>query len=177
MSRQCGQERGSAESTPGAWRREQRALAKNGKSSKPCCLQRNHDPAVRALKFLSTFVHTRSLSVAAEAILLKITSGLGSPTPKAIFITLLFLTLIALAGAQDSNLSPARTSPQIVYKYANDADQKETLLLKDFNPTSMIHAGGRQVVRAKYYVIDVHNHVNDAQGIDDPAPESHRRYA
>ena len=24
--------------------------------------------------------------------------------------------------------------------------------------------------REKYYVIDVHNHVNDAQGIDDPIP-------
>ncbi len=34
----------------------------------------------------------------------------------------------------------------------------------------MIHAGGRQVDREKYYVIDVHNHVNDAQGIDDPIP-------
>jgi hypothetical protein len=39
--------------------------------------------------------------------------------PKAIFITLLFFTLIALAGAPDSN-----QFPQIVYEYAKDADQK-----------------------------------------------------
>jgi hypothetical protein len=64
--------------------------------------------------------------------------------PKAIFITLLFFPLIALAGAQDSNQSPAQTSPQIGYKSATDADQKKTLLLKDFNPTAMIHAGAHQ---------------------------------
>lgn len=81
--------------------------------------------------------------------------------PKAILITLLFFTLIGLAGAQDSNQSPAQTSPQIVYKYANDADQKP-----DFDDSCR----GRQVDRAKYYVIDGHTHVNDAQGIDDPVP-------
>jgi hypothetical protein len=44
--------------------------------------------------------------------------------PKAIFITLLFFPLIALAGAHDSNQSPAQISPQIGYKSAPDADQK-----------------------------------------------------
>ena len=41
----------------------------------------------------------------------------------------------------------------------------------------MLHAPAHNVDRAKYYVIDVHNHVNDAMGIDDPnaAPER-RRY-
>jgi predicted TIM-barrel fold metal-dependent hydrolase len=82
-------------------------------------------------------------------------------------ISVTFLTL--WAGAQDTRPSPAQ-SPEIGYKSAADADQKKTLLLKDFNPTSMLHAPAHKVERAKYYVIDVHNHVNDAQGIDDPMP-------
>ena len=82
-------------------------------------------------------------------------------------ISLTFLTL--WAGAQDTRQSPTQ-SPEIGYKSAADADQKKTLLLKDFNPTSMLHAAAHKVERAKYYVIDVHNHVNDAQGIEDPMP-------
>ena len=82
-------------------------------------------------------------------------------------ISLAFLTL--WAGAQETRQSPAQ-SPEIGYKSAADADQKKTLLLKDFNPTSMLHAAAHKVERAKYYVIDVHNHVNDAQGIEDPIP-------
>jgi predicted TIM-barrel fold metal-dependent hydrolase len=82
-------------------------------------------------------------------------------------ISLTFLTL--WAGAQDTRQSPTQ-SPEIGYKSAADADQKKTLLLKDFTPTSMLHAAAHKVERAKYYVIDVHNHVNDAQGIEDPIP-------
>src|ERR1700731_3338158 len=82
-------------------------------------------------------------------------------------ISLTFLTLCA--GAQDTRRSPPQ-SPEIGYKSAADADQKKTLLLKDFNPTSMLHAAAHKVERGKYYVIDVHNHVNDAQGIADPMP-------
>jgi len=59
---------------------------------------------------------------------------------------------------------------QIGYKSAEDAEQKKTLLLRDFKPTSMLHVPAHKVDRAKFYVIDVHNHVNDAQGIEDPIP-------
>jgi predicted TIM-barrel fold metal-dependent hydrolase len=62
--------------------------------------------------------------------------------------------------------APADQS-QIGYKAAADADQKKTLLLKDFHPVSMLHVPVHQVPKAKYYVIDVHNHVNDAAGIDE----------
>jgi predicted TIM-barrel fold metal-dependent hydrolase len=34
----------------------------------------------------------------------------------------------------------------------------------------MLHAAKHQVAKAKFYVIDVHNHVNDAQGIDEHMP-------
>ncbi len=48
--------------------------------------------------------------------------------------------------------------------------RNKTLLLKDFQPVSMLHAPAHNVDRAKYYVIDVHNHVNDAMRIDDHMP-------
>jgi predicted TIM-barrel fold metal-dependent hydrolase len=57
--------------------------------------------------------------------------------------------------------------PQIGYKSAKDAEQKKTLLLKDFKPVSMLHVPEQKIDRAKFYVIDVHNHINDAQGIDE----------
>jgi len=41
--------------------------------------------------------------------------------------------------------------------------QKNTLLLRDFKPKSMLHAPVHQVHRARYPVIDVHSHVNDAR--------------
>jgi predicted TIM-barrel fold metal-dependent hydrolase len=59
---------------------------------------------------------------------------------------------------------------QIGYKAAPDVERKKTLLLRDFKPQSMLHAPAHNVERAKYYVIDVHNHVNDAQGIDEHMP-------
>ncbi|PYX17832.1 MAG: hypothetical protein DMG84_02265 [Acidobacteria bacterium] len=64
----------------------------------------------------------------------------------------------------------APTQEQIGYKSAAGAEQKKTLLLKDFKPKSMLHTTSHSVDRAKYYVIDVHNHVNDAQGIEDHMP-------
>jgi predicted TIM-barrel fold metal-dependent hydrolase len=78
-------------------------------------------------------------------------------------IAALFFLFITSAFAQ----TPAATG-QIGYKSAEDAEQKKTLLLRDFKPKSMLHAAAHTVDRAKFYVIDVHNHVNDAQGIDDP---------
>lgn len=52
-------------------------------------------------------------------------------------------------------------------QYAQDpnASKRMTLLLKDFEPHSMLHAAVHEVPRAKFPVIDVHNHVNDPGGI------------
>src|SRR2546430_990735 len=84
---------------------------------------------------------------------------------------LLLAGLICASGAQTGNQSTSQTSSsQIGYKSAENAEQKKTLLLKDFHPASMLHAPVHEIERAKYYVIDVHNHVNDAQGIDEPMP-------
>ena len=73
--------------------------------------------------------------------------------------------MLSLPGLGQKPSPPA--APQIGYKSAKDADQKKTLLLKDFNPESMLHVPAHNVDKAKFYVIDVHNHINDAQGIDD----------
>ena len=63
-------------------------------------------------------------------------------------------------------------SQQIGYKSAQDAEQKKTLLLRDFKPVSMLHAPQHTIERAKFYVIDAHNHVNDPVRIGDQmAPE------
>jgi predicted TIM-barrel fold metal-dependent hydrolase len=78
------------------------------------------------------------------------------------YAEILLLTFLAAAGA-------VQTSP-IGYQSAPDADQRKTLLLKDFKPVSMLHLKVHPVDRAKFYVIDVHNHVNDAARIDAHMP-------
>jgi predicted TIM-barrel fold metal-dependent hydrolase len=59
---------------------------------------------------------------------------------------------------------------QIGYKNAPDAEQKKTLLLRDFQPESMLHVSSHQVNHAKFPVFDVHQHVNDAMHIEDRVP-------
>jgi predicted TIM-barrel fold metal-dependent hydrolase len=56
---------------------------------------------------------------------------------------------------------------QIGYKAAKDADTRKVILLKDFNPKPMVHVPAHEVTKAKFPVIDVHSHVNDAVGIGD----------
>jgi len=75
-------------------------------------------------------------------------------------ITVLSLTLLA------ATLGSAQQSP-IGYKPAADADSKKTILLKDFHPQTALHAAAHDVQRAKFPVIDVHTHTNDARGIGD----------
>jgi uncharacterized protein len=83
------------------------------------------------------------------------------------FILNTILVLIT-ASVLAQNATPA--PPQIGYKSAADADQKKTLLQKDFQPVPMLHAPVHKVDRAKFYVIDVNNHVNDAARIDEHMP-------
>ena len=63
-----------------------------------------------------------------------------------------------------------QASPQIGYHEDPNADQKRTLLLRDFKPVTMMHAPAHPVMKAKFYVIDVHNHFNDAARIDEHRP-------
>ncbi len=67
-------------------------------------------------------------------------------------------------------LPGALLAQEIGYKAASDADQKKSLLLRDFQPQSMLHAPVHSVNRARFPVFDVHQHVNDAMHIEDRVP-------
>jgi predicted TIM-barrel fold metal-dependent hydrolase len=54
----------------------------------------------------------------------------------------------------------------IAYKEDPDAAKRMTLQVKDFEPHPMLHWMGLEVPRANFPVIDIHNQVNDAQGIN-----------
>jgi predicted TIM-barrel fold metal-dependent hydrolase len=72
---------------------------------------------------------------------------------------LLYLVIFAAAGdAQQTSIG---------YKPATDADSKKTILLKDFQPDPALHGVAHEIHRAKFTVIDVHTHTNDAVGIGD----------
>ena len=66
------------------------------------------------------------------------------------------LAVAALAVAQQD----------IVYKEDPNAAKRMTLLLKDFDPHPMLHVAKHETPRARFPVIDMHNHVNDAAGIN-----------
>jgi predicted TIM-barrel fold metal-dependent hydrolase len=86
-------------------------------------------------------------------------------------IIALFLCAMALWPAMRvARGQQNQAQAEIGYHAAADSDQKKTLLLKDFHPVSMLHAPVHNVDKAKYYVIDVHSHINDAMGIDEHMP-------
>jgi len=64
-------------------------------------------------------------------------------------------------------ISAFAQSTPIGYKPAENAESKKTLLLKDFHPEPMLHVPAHEVKRAKFPVIDVHTHTNDAMGVGD----------
>ena len=59
------------------------------------------------------------------------------------------------SAAQASNAAPPAPT--------GAPEQKRPLLLRDFKPISMLHAHAHNVERARFPVIDVHNHVDDAR--------------
>ena len=67
-----------------------------------------------------------------------------------------FLAIATLAGDV--------AGQDIQYAPDPNAAKNMTLLLKDWAPVPMLHAAKHEVAKAKFYVIDVHNHVNDAAG-------------
>ena len=68
-------------------------------------------------------------------------------------LLILFLLISGVAFAQGG------------YQGDPNAKEKETLLLRDFQPESMLHVKRTPVERAKFPVFDVHQHLNDARGI------------
>lgn len=83
--------------------------------------------------------------------------------PRTWFLQIALFLACAVSVAQT-------TKPQIGYQVDPNAEQKKTVLLKDFKPVSMLHAPEHPIEKAKFYVIDVHSHVNDAARIDEHMP-------
>src|SRR6478736_2163137 len=96
----------------------------------------------------------------------------NEPTPshrgrsKSLVAAAATLLLSAAALLIPRSESPRQKQNQdITYKHDPNASERMTLLLKDFQPKPMLHAAVHEVHRAKFPVIDVHNHVNDPGGI------------
>jgi len=75
------------------------------------------------------------------------------------FSGLAILTALSVMAAK-----PAR-GQDIQYREDPNSSKNMTLLLKDWDPKPMVHLPAHEVTRAKFYVIDVHNHVNDPGGV------------
>src|ERR1035437_3607593 len=87
------------------------------------------------------------------------------PGGKPIMTRGIVTTALLLAFVSGSGGSAQQAG--IGYKPAADADSKKTILLKDFQPEPALHAAVHAIQRAKFPVIDVHTHTNDAVGIGD----------
>lgn len=74
------------------------------------------------------------------------------------------VSVLVLFGALFLTLTGRSQWPRQTIQYKEDANaaKRMTLLLKDFKPRTMLHTAAHEVPRAKFPVIDVHNHVNDA---------------
>ena len=88
-------------------------------------------------------------------------SSLRGRQRRIFFITFLCLYIVS------APVSAHAQAAQIGYQPAPDAESRKTILLKDFHPLPMLHVPVHQVTRAKFPVIDVHTHTNDAVGIGD----------
>jgi len=62
------------------------------------------------------------------------------------------------------------TAQDLKYQPDPHASEHMTLLLKDYDPKSMLHAAVHETPRAKFPVIDVHNHVDDPYGDGEKIP-------
>jgi uncharacterized protein len=83
-----------------------------------------------------------------------------------------YATWRRLAGAVGMTLivgTAAAKIQEIEYRQDPQAAKRMTMLLKDWTPQPMLRVDAHQVRRAKFYVIDVHNHVNDARGLPSEA--------
>jgi predicted TIM-barrel fold metal-dependent hydrolase len=84
------------------------------------------------------------------------------------------LAKIAVFTALVGTRTPLAHSQDIQYREDPEAAKRMTLLLKDWDPKPMVHLKAHEVPKAKFYVIDIHNHVNDPGGVhgeDVPAAE------
>src|SRR5277367_654992 len=76
-----------------------------------------------------------------------------------------FMALICVAASALAIGATRARCQEISYTSDPNATKTMTLLLKDFDPKPMLHVPEHEVPRARFPVIDVHNHVNDPGGV------------
>lgn len=81
--------------------------------------------------------------------------------------TLFIILFAAIAFGANHGTRPAK---QIQYNEQSGAAQQPNLLLRDFQPRSMLHAPTHKIERARFPVWDVHNHVDDATRSEERIP-------
>ena len=74
-------------------------------------------------------------------------------------------TAFAIAVLFSLSTAARAQDPKITYAADPDAEKNMTLLLTDWAPKPMLHVPHHEVGRAKFYVVDMHNHVNDPGGV------------
>ncbi len=63
-------------------------------------------------------------------------------------------------------VEPLLSTAQVKTDGPKSSGEPNPLLLRDFKPKPMLHVSVHDVVRARFPVIDVHNHVNDSRGAE-----------
>jgi len=84
------------------------------------------------------------------------------------------LVAVSLFAAFSHACSRPTSAQEIQYRQDSDSARKMQLQLKDWQPQPKLHAKSTPVPHARFYVIDMHNHVNDALHVRDeemPAAE------
>jgi uncharacterized protein len=98
----------------------------------------------------------------------QISSRCGKPVLIAACLNILIVAAACQTAPQQSQQDQPKAPTKdaaITYRQDPDAAKRMTLLLKDFDPKPAIHAAVHEVPRAKFPVIDMHNHVNDPGGV------------
>lgn len=80
------------------------------------------------------------------------------------------LKLLAMIGMLSAAAMLCTAWQAIRYGEQAKAEKRNTVLLRDFQPRSMLHVPAHPVPRARFPVWDVHNHVDDARGIGERIP-------
>lgn len=80
------------------------------------------------------------------------------------------LALMALARVAGRGRTPtgSSNSRSITYSHVRLAAARDGLLLRDFEPISMLHADSTEIRMARFPVIDVHCHLNDGVVMTQP---------
>lgn len=88
---------------------------------------------------------------------------------KKILSTVLLISACASKAPQQT-ASPGAEKTEISYAVDAAASSKKTLLLRDFQPQTMMKSVEHHPQKAKFPVFDTHSHINDAKGIHPHQP-------